>query len=310
MVSILVLMLGLTGCAGFSYSSRYSVSSSSQDSIESITFPTFASDLCVVSSDIGSELELNEHVSAGLFDLRRRQTLYAKNVNMQVQPASLTKIMTALVALKYGSQEQTLVAGSDVYVTESGAQKINLKEGDKMTLDQALRVLLIYSANDVANLIASNIGGSIDGFVELMNKEAREIGATNSHFMNPNGLTQDDHYVTAYDMYLIFNAAMEYELFSEIINMTDYSTTYYDKSGNAKEISVSSTNLYLRGDKQAPSGVTVIGGKTGTTNAAGHCLILLSRDTSGSPYISVIMRDTDSGSLYSDMSTLLNEIVN
>ena len=111
-------------------------------------------------------------------------------------------------------------------------------------------------------------------------------------------------------MYLIFNAAMEYELFSEIINMTDYSTTYYDKSGNAKEISVSSTNLYLRGDKQAPSGVTVIGGKTGTTNAAGHCLILLSRDTSGSPYISVIMRDTDSGSLYSDMSTLLNEIVN
>ncbi len=306
----LVLMLGLTGCAGITYSSKYSVSSSSRDSIDVLTYPTFASDLCVVSSDIGSDVEMAEKVSAGLFDLRKKQTLYAKNVNMQVQPASLTKVMTALVALKYGSLDQNLVAGSDVYVTESGAQKISLKEGDKMTLDQALRILLIYSANDVANLIASNVAGSIDEFVSLMNKEALQIGATNSHFMNPNGLTQDDHYVTAYDMYLIFNAAMEYDIFSEIINMTDYTTTYYDKSGNAKELSISSTNLYLRGDKQAPSGVTVIGGKTGTTNAAGHCLILLSRDTSGNPYISVIMRDTDSGSLYADMSSLLNEIVN
>jgi D-alanyl-D-alanine carboxypeptidase len=303
-------MLGLTGCAGITYSSKYSVSSSSRDSIDVLTYPTFASDLCVVSSDIGSDVEMAEKVSAGLFDLRKKQTLYAKNVNMQVQPASLTKVMTALVALKYGSLDQNLVAGSDVYVTESGAQKISLKEGDKMTLDQALRILLIYSANDVANLIASNVAGSIDEFVSLMNKEALQIGATNSHFMNPNGLTQDDHYVTAYDMYLIFNAAMEYDIFSEIINMTDYTTTYYDKSGNAKELSISSTNLYLRGDKQAPSGVTVIGGKTGTTNAAGHCLILLSRDTSGNPYISVIMRDTDSGSLYADMSSLLNEIVN
>ncbi len=306
----LVLMLGLTGCAGITYSSKYSVSSSSRDSIDVLTYPTFASDLCVVASDIGSDVEMGEKVSAGLFDLRKKQTLYAKNVNMQVQPASLTKVMTALVALKYGRLDQNLVAGSDVYVTESGAQKISLKEGDKMTLDQALRILLIYSANDVANLIASNVAGSIDEFVSLMNKEALQIGATNSHFMNPNGLTQDEHYVTAYDMYLIFNAAMEYDIFSEIINMTDYTTTYYDKSGNAKEISISSTNLYLRGDKQAPSGVTVIGGKTGTTNAAGHCLILLSRDTSGNPYISVIMRDTDSGSLYADMSSLLNEIVN
>ena len=307
----LVVMLGLTGCAGFTYSSKYQVSSLSQGNQETLVYPTFASDLCVVSSDIAvSDVQVSDVVSAGLFDLHKKQTLYAKNVNMQVQPASLTKVMTALVALKYGSLDQNLVAGSDVYVTESGAQKISLKEGDSMTLDQALRILLIYSANDVANLIASNVAGSIDEFVSLMNKEAIRIGATNSHFSNPHGLTADEHYVTAYDMYLIFNAAMEYDIFSEIINMTDYTTTYYDKSGNAKEISVSTTNLYLRGDQQAPSGVTVIGGKTGTTNAAGHCLILLARDTSSNPYISVIMRDTDSGSLYSDMSALLNEIVN
>ena len=301
----------MTGCSGLSYSSKYTVSSSPDDNRKTLYYPTFASDLCVADEDInGSDVEITEVASAGLFDLTKKETLYAKNVNMQVQPASLTKVMTALVALKYGSLDQVLVAGPDVYVSESGAQKINLKEGDRLTLDQALRILLIYSANDVANLIASNVGNSIEDFVSLMNKEALSIGATNSHFVNPHGLTADDHYVTAYDMYLIFNAAMEYDVFSEIINTTEYSTTYLDANGASKEITVSNTNAYLKGDKQQPAGVTVIGGKTGTTQAAGHCLILLARDTASNPYIAVIMRDTDSGLLYNDMSLLLNEIVN
>ena len=301
----------MTGCSGLSYSSKYTVSSSPDDNRKTLYYPTFASDLCVADEDInGSGVEITEVASAGLFDLTKKETLYAKNINMQVQPASLTKVMTALVALKYGSLDQVLVAGPDVYVNESGAQKINLKEGDRLTLDQALRILLIYSANDVANLIASNVGNSIEDFVSLMNKEALSIGATNSHFVNPHGLTADDHYVTAYDMYLIFNAAMEYDVFSEIINTTEYSTTYLDANGASKEITVSNTNAYLKGDKQQPAGVTVIGGKTGTTQAAGHCLILLARDTASNPYIAVIMRDTDSGLLYNDMSLLLNEIVN
>ncbi len=308
-----IVVLGtcsITGCSGISYSSKYSISSSPADNRDNQIYPTFASDLCVVDSDItDSGLTLSEQASAGLFDLHKKETLYAKNVNMQVQPASLTKVMTAYVALQYGALDQVLVAGSDVYVDESGAQKISLKEGDRMTLDQALRILLIYSANDVANLIASNVADSIDAFVDLMNTEAKRIGATNSHFMNPHGLTADEHYVTAYDMYLIFNAAMEYDTFSEIINMTEYSTSYLDSKGNSKEITVANTNAYLSGDKQMPTGVTVIGGKTGTTTAAGHCLILLARDVSGNPYISVIMRDTDSGMLYDDMSALLNEIV-
>ncbi len=304
-----LLTMSITGCSGISYSSKYQVSSSSSGNREDQIYPTFASDLCVVDTDItGSDVSLSEQASAGLFDLYRKETLYAKNVNLQVQPASLTKVMTAYVALKYGTLDQVLVAGSDVYVDESGAQKIGLKEGDRMTLDQALRLLLIYSANDVANLIASNVSDSIEGFVNLMNTEARRIGATNSHFVNPHGLTADEHYVTAYDMYLIFNAAMEYDTFSEIINMTEYNTTYLDAKGNSKEVSVANTNAYLRGEQAMPQGVTVIGGKTGTTTAAGHCLILLARDVSGNPYISVIMRDTDSGSLYNDMSSLLNEI--
>ena len=312
MCSVIFLgVFSLTGCSGITYSAKYSATASNSAGVDASVYPTFASDLCVVNSDIhSSDLSLTDTASAGLFNLSEKETIYARNVNAQVQPASLTKIMTAYVALKYGSLDQVLVAGSDVYVDESGAQKINLKEGDRMTLDQALHILLIYSANDVANLIASNIGGSITDFVALMNKEAQSIGATNSHFMNPHGLTADEHYVTAYDMYLMFNAAMQYDTFSEIINTTEYATSYLDSKGNAKEVSISNTNAYIRGDQPHPTGVTVIGGKTGTTAAAGHCLILLARDISANPYIAVIMRDSDTGTLYSDMTSLLNEIVN
>lgn len=307
--SIVLLISSLTGCAGLPYSAKYSVSSFGKNTNSSYNYPTFASDLCVAGGDIGEDLSFSDVVSAGLFDLSNRETLYAKNVNARIMPASLTKVMTAMVALKYGSLEQVLVAGDDVYVNESGAQKIGLKQGDRMTLDQALHILLIYSANDVANLIASNIGGSIPDFVELMNKEAKTIGATNSHFENPHGLTSDEHYVTAYDMYLMFNAALQYDTFNEIINMNEYNTSYLDSSGNSKEVAISNTNGFLAGNKSAPSGVTVIGGKTGTTTAAGHCLILLARDISASPYIAVVMRDTDSGTLYNDMTELLKEIV-
>ncbi len=293
------------------YAAHYSPKSNSFDGNLEYYYPTYASDICVVNTDINNSGDtVSEIVSAGLFDINKKETLFAQNVNERIMPASLTKVMTAYVALKYGSLEQVLVAGSDVYVNESGAQKINLKEGDRMTLDQALHILLIYSANDVANLIASNISGSIGEFVELMNSEAKALGATNSHFENPHGLTSDEHYVSAYDMYLMFNSAMQYDIFCEIINMNEYTTSYLDSKGTAKEITVSSTNGFLNGSKNAPTGVTVIGGKTGTTNAAGHCLILLARDTVSNPYIAVVMRDTDHDTLYSDMSDLLKEIVN
>ena len=90
--------------------------------------------------------------------------------------------------------------------------------------------------------------------------------------------------------------------------MSSYSTIYHDKNGAEKEINVRTTNRFLRGDVPTPENITIIGGKTGTTNAAGHCLILLSRDTSGEPYISVILRADSGDNLYTEMSSLLSEI--
>ncbi|MCD7835079.1 MAG: D-alanyl-D-alanine carboxypeptidase [Lachnospiraceae bacterium] len=310
-----VVTLTLAGCGSAAYEMPYTVASevSSYNVLsfgEDSRVEPFAADLCVITEDVttDSELDIEDAEAAVLFDLNNKEVIYSKNAHERLYPASITKIMTALVALENASLDQTLVATDSVIITESGAQLCGLKSGDTMTMDQALHVLLMYSANDAAMLIAENVGGTVDNFVEMMNEEAKRLGATNTNFTNPHGLTEQEHYTTAYDLYLIFNEVMKYESFNEIIHMSTYQTTYYDKNGNAKELSFKNTNGFINGNITAPENVTVIGGKTGTTAAAGHCLILLSRDVNGSPYISVILNSESGDGLYSDMTDLLSEI--
>ena len=107
------------------------------------------------------------------------------------------------------------------------------------------------------------------------------------------------------DLYLIFNAAMQYEEFRKIINTTEYKSTYKDREGNPKNIEINTTNAYLKGDRETPDGVTVIGGKTGTTKAAKSCLIMLANGPSGHTYIAVVLGSTDHTSVYDNMTTLL-----
>lgn len=304
----------LSGCGNlkydFPYDAEYGVSSFKiTNPQKSQIASSFALNLCIVDKDyILDTVELEDAGAACLFDVGNANVIYSKNAHERLNPASLTKIMTALVAVKNGTMDQILTATDAVKITEPGAQLCKLKKGDSMTLEQALHILLMYSANDVANLIADNLGGSVDAFIEMMNEEAVRIGATNTHFSNAHGLTQENHYTTAYDMYLIFNEALKYESIKQIIHMTSYNTVYKDSDGNDKEISVKATNRYFKGDFNPPEKVTVMGGKTGTTDAAGHCLILLSKDTSGNSYISVILREPSSDDLYDDMTDLLEEI--
>ena len=288
--------------------SAFSVIGQSND----VKIASFASNLCVGNANISKNTSVNmgETTSAALFDVNKTNIIYGKNIHERLEPASLTKVLTAVVALENGNLEDTIQVTKDVKITESGATLCGLKEGDTLTLNQALHALLIQSANDAANAIAIHLGGSLEGFSELMNQKARELGATNSHFVNPHGLSANDHYTTVYDLYLIFNKAIEYELFREIIHMDHYTTVYQDQNGNEKEMEFKTTNLFLRGNFNSPNKVTVIGGKTGTTNAAGNCLILLSKDTSGNPYISVILRAKERQLMYEQMVDLLEEIYN
>lgn len=315
MAAVLLTILCFTGCGNLAYDMAYHVdydvsSFNVVSRQDTRTAAPFAANLCVTAGNVAEEdsPDMSLTGAAALFGLDEKKVIYARNVHERLQPASLTKVMTALVALENGQLNQTLTATNAVNITESGAVLCGLKSGDTMTLDQALRILLVYSSNDVAMMIAENVGGSVEHFVEMMNEKAYSLGATNTNFMNPHGLTDSEHYTTAYDLYLIFKEAIKYDTFNEIIHMSSYQTVFYDKDGKEKPFDKQTTNLFLRGNYQSPANVTVIGGKTGTTNAAGNCLILLSRDENGSPYISVILRAEGGEALYSGMQELLGEI--
>lgn len=315
LLAFLVLTTGLTGCGAkeftFAYdrnrnNSSFSVASHTQGK----AVDAFASGLCVTVGDVtaGTDVDMSQATAAGLFDISAGKVLYAKNVHEKLNPASLTKMLTALCALQYGSLDDVLTATENVNISESGAVKLGLAAGDTMTMDQALHALLLKSANDVAVMIAEHIGGSVEGFAALMNETANKLGATNSHFVNPHGLTDPEHYTTAYDLYLICNEALKYDKIVEIIHTSSYNSVYHDANGNDKTIDLANSNAYIKGEIPSPDNVTVIGGKTGTTNAAGNCLILYSRNNSGSPYISIILQSVDRTTMYTEMTDLLSEI--
>ena len=315
-VLILVCSFSLTcsGCGNTSYEIPYDANSTvsgfnvvtQKNDITSM----FAENLCVSTRDITDSqmADTSDSGTAILFSVNDAKILYSENAHARLSPASLTKVLTAIVALKHATPDTVLTASNNIYIDEPGAQLCGIKPGDSMTLNQALYIALINSANDAALLIAENIGGTVENFVAMMNEEAKALGATNSHFVNPHGLTDADQYTTGYDLYLILNEAIKHEKFMEIIPNASYETTYYDSKGKAKELSVKNTNKYINGDLKAPDNVTVIGGKTGTTNAAGHCLMLLCKDKSGAPYISIVLKAGSRDSLYAQMTDLLEEI--
>ena len=269
----------------------------------------FANALCVGDTDVAlDDYEIEQVGAAGLFNLNAAEVVYASNMHQKLYPASLTKLMTAYVAIKYGSLNQVLTATNQVYISEPGAVICGIRAGESMTLEQALHLLLIRSGNDVANLIAENISGSVEEFVSLMNEEATKLGATNSHFMNPHGLHDTDHYTTIYDLYLIFKEVVKYEAITQIIGMSSYSTTYKDRYGGAKNISVRTTNAYFTQNYTSPENVTILGGKTGTTDEAGSCLGLYVKDTSGNPYIAIVLKGNTKDDLYIQMKQLLEQV--
>ena len=303
-------MLLIGGCGSnnipLSYEKSNSVSVTELDS-KAISF---ASELAVTNEDVAAlnGAQVEEGSAGGLIDVNGKEVLYAKDIHKQMYPASLTKVLTALVALKYGNLDDVITCTDNVTKLESGATTCGLKSGDMLTLEQALHFLLLPSANDAAVAIAEHIGGSVEGFSEMMNEEAVALGATNSNFVNPHGLNNEEHYTTAYDMYLITNEAIKYDKFNEIINLTEYEADIRNSEGESRTISVKSSNKFLDGSYESPAGITVIGGKTGTTAAAGSCLILETLDSKGNPYISIIMKASERDLLYQEMISILEDI--
>ena len=269
----------------------------------------FASDLCVISDEGSFNPEDVTSQAGALFDLTDREVLYSKDAFEKLYPASITKVMTALIAIKYGNLEDQVTVTEDAVITETGATLCGIQPGDTLTLEQLLYGLMLPSGNDAGAAIAIHMSGSIDAFADKMNEEAKRLGATDTHFMNPHGLHDEDHYTTAYDLYLIFNEALKYPEFRTVTGSTAYTANYTNKAGESISKTWRGGNWYLTGEHETPEGLTVFSGKTGTTKAAGYCLIMVEKDTSDREFISVVLKSDSRLHLYDNMTNIISKIV-
>jgi D-alanyl-D-alanine carboxypeptidase len=305
----------LTGCSQEPNVYYYPLEEITQNRITSMEkaaqrIPCMAAELCVVT---GEEPEPDDSViaeAAGVFSEADQSVPVQKNVYKRLYPASITKVMTALLAVKYGDLDAVVTTGNETVITEAGASLAKLNPGDTLTLRQLLYGLMLPSGNDAGAAIAVHMAGSMEAFAQMMNQEAYQLGATGTHFVNAHGLNDPEHYTTAYDLYLIFHEALKYPEFREIIHTTSYTAEYTDQNGETISQTWTNSNKYLNGERDMPEGLSVIGGKTGTTKAAGYCLLLASEDENGDDYISVILKSDSRDHLYDSMTNIIQKIHN
>lgn len=215
--------------------------------------------------------------SAVVVEAATGRVLYEINAHEKMPMASTTKVMTALVALKYGNLNDVVTVSQNASGVEGSS--IWLSVGEKMSLSDMMYGLMLASGNDAAVAIAEHVGGSLDAFVALMNKTAQEIGAYDTHFANPNGLPADDHYTTAYDLALISACAMRNEDFCRIVS-TQYKTLPWE--GHEWDRVVKNKNKILW-NYEGGNGI-----KTGFTKEAGRCLTAAAQ-RDGMQLVSVVL---------------------
>ncbi len=214
--------------------------------------------------------------------------LFAKNPNGKEYPASITKVLTALVVLEHCDlDEKVTFSHDDVYNVDAGSSNAGIDEGDVLSVRDCLHALLLKSANEAANGLACHVAGSRAAFAEMMNAKAISLGAKNSHFENPSGLFSENHYTTAYDMALIGAAAMKNKDFLAI--ESDMSYKLGSTKRNPDGYTCYMEHKMLRKDTQY-SDSRVIAGKTGYTLDAGNTLITMAQDK-GRNLVSVVLKD-------------------
>lgn len=212
-----------------------------------------------VSNNLAGEPKLDSRIAV-IYDRKTNRVLFGKQENKKSAMASTTKIMTCIVVLENAklSDEVTISAKS----AGTGGSRLKLKKGDKITVLNLLYGLMLRSGNDAAVALAEHVGGSIEGFAELMNKKAEELGLKNTHFVTPHGLDDPEHYTTAVELAKLTDYALENEMFSKIVNTKSCAISI---NNNITEIA--NTNELL-GVLTGVNGV-----KTGFTNNAGRCLV-------------------------------------
>lgn len=264
--------------------------------------------LCTYGVSYGENLDLSGE-AAILIDYDTKAILYEKNINQQLYPASTTKMITAILAIERGNLDDIITVDQEVVDLTKGSH-IALEPGEELTLKELLYALLIPSANDAALAIGKYISGSVDGFVQLMNEKAKEIGATNTNFSNPNGLHVDTHVSTAHDLAMIAQYAMHNETFRHYVNTVTYTIEPTNKKTeprylkNTNKLLFSNEKIDLDG-KAIPAKYEYASGvKTGYTSQAQNCLVSFA-EKDGQRLIAVVMK-SNGNYVYSDSHKLLN----
>ena len=208
--------------------------------------------------------------AAVLIDNKTGKVLYGKNADERMFPASTTKILTAILVLENCDLNEIVTASYDAVSTiPEGYVSAEIQGEEQLTVEQLLEVLLVHSANDAANVLAEYVGGSIESFVSMMNTKINELGLSNTHFTNPYGLQEDDHYTTAHDLAIIMQYCLQNDDFRRIAGSVSCSIPATNKSGIRSY--TSSNQLILPDNPNYYRYATV--GKTGFTTEAGNCLV-------------------------------------
>lgn len=247
--------------------------------------------------------------SAVLINADTGEILYDKYKDLQVYPASTTKVMTALLTLENMDLDDVCTVSHNAAYTEGS--RIFLLEGEQLPVEQLLYAMMLPSANDAAITLAEACVGDVDSFADMMNEKAKELGAENTHFVNPNGLPDENHVTTAADMALFAKEAMKNETFRKIVSTYEYTIPSTELQPEERLIHNSNRLLYDDVHKAVIGDVTrtfkydgILGIKTGYTNAAGSCLVAAA-ERDGMTLIGVVYHSVPE-SLYTDMIQLLD----
>lgn len=243
-----------------------------------------------------------EAEAAVVMDAATGAFLYSKNMDAKEYPASITKIMTTLVAIENGDLDSRVKFSDEaVNYLDPESSRLWMEEGERISLRRALYGVMLASANDCANGVAEKVGGSIDNFIQMMNDKAKELGCTNTHFTNAHGLHDEDHYTTARDMALIMQAALRNETFAEICQTVEY---HYPKTNKMKE-----ERYFINHHKMLPDGEFYyrgcLGGKTGFTSDSLNTLVT-AVNRRGRVLICVVLRTNGSDKTYRETTQLLD----
>lgn len=275
-----------------------------------------AEDLAVISKEDQTDPDYqSEDYADLLINDDKKEVITSYHCFDKLYPASITKVMTALLTMEYiesgkGSWDDEITLDHNVILNDAQAVASTLSSGDTVKVSEVFHTLLIKSANDCAVILAEYVSGSEEKFVQKMNRKAKKLGATHTHFMNTNGLHDDDHYTTAYDLYLIFREAAKRSVFVDTVSMQDYTMVYTNSRGTNVSEYMESTNHYLLNEYPVPEGVTMFGGKTGTTSLAKSCLILMTENKAGNRFFSIVLGAPNKEELYQSMTALLEKIPN